>query len=158
VIAAAKLRLGVLSRLLVATRSEQRAGFFVHLLIIGQLLDPVSTRADLAAAPQPAVRRQPVPTLHEGYRRYQGVCGHCHGPDGMGSSFAPSRIDPLPIRDRFIAAVLEGVAGPRGVMRGFAGDPNVEPYLEAIYAYLADRAAGRLGRGRPECGPVSTGC
>jgi hypothetical protein len=76
----------------------------------------------------------------------------------MGSSFAPSRIDPLPIRDRFIAAVLEGVAGPRGVMRGFAGDPNVEPYLEAIYAYLADRAAGRLGRGRPECGPVSTGC
>jgi hypothetical protein len=39
-------------------------------------------------------------------------------------------------------------------MRGFAGDPNVEPYLEAIYAYLADRAAGRLGRGRPDRRPI----
>jgi mono/diheme cytochrome c family protein len=158
VIAAAKFRYSRRPGLLVAIGGGQRAGFFVRLLIIGQLLAPVSTRADPTAAPQSAVRGQTVPALHEGYRRYQGVCGHCHGPDGMGSSFAPSLIDPLPARDRFIAAVLEGVAGPRGVMRGFAGDPNVEPYLEAIYAYLADRAAGRLGRGRPECGPVSTGC
>jgi mono/diheme cytochrome c family protein len=78
-----------------------------------------------------------VSAVHEGYRRYQGVCGHCHGPDGAGSSFAPSLVDPLPGHDRFVAVVVRGVASPRGVMRGFAGDPNVEPYLEAIYAYLA---------------------
>jgi mono/diheme cytochrome c family protein len=87
--------------------------------------------------------------LREGYRRYQGVCGHCHGPDGLGSSFAPGLIASLPSRGRFAAAVLGGASGPRGVMRGFSGDPNVEPYLDAIYAYLAARASGRLGRGRP---------
>ena len=88
-------------------------------------------------------------SVREGYRRYQGVCGHCHGPDGAGSSFAPALIGPLPSRERFAAAVLEGASGPGGVMRGFAGDPNVEPYLDTIYAYLAERASGRLGRGRP---------
>jgi mono/diheme cytochrome c family protein len=94
-----------------------------------------------------------VSPVHEGWRRYQGVCGHCHGPDGAGSSFAPSLVDPLPPRDRFDVAVLRGVSGTRGVMRGFAGDPNVEPYLDAIYAYLEARASGRLGRGRPDGGP-----
>ena len=68
--------------------------------------------------------------------------GHSHG-----------RLAPLPPRERFDAAVLNGVAGTRGVMRGFAGDPNVEPYLDAIYAYLEARASGRLGRGRPEAEP-----
>ena len=126
------------------------AGLSAGLLIVGRLLGPAA--AEPTAAPQPATRDRTVSPVHEGYRRYQGVCGHCHGPDGAGSSFAPSLIDPLPTRDRFTAAVLEGVASPRGVMRGFAGDPNVEPYLDAIYAYLAERAAGHLGRGRPDDG------
>ena len=95
-----------------------------------------------ALAPDPA-------TVQEGYRRYHGVCGHCHGPDGLGSSFAPSLIYPLPGHDRYTAVTLAGAAGARSVMRGYAGDPNVEPYLDAIYAYLALRASGRLGRGRP---------
>ena len=110
----------------------------------------------LLAAP-PAVA-EPVPagpgspdrsTLREGYRRYQGVCGHCHGPDGVGSTFAESLIAPVPARERFLAAVRDGVSTSRGEMRGFAEDPNVAPYLDAIYAYLVERAAGRLGRGRP---------
>ncbi len=45
---------------------------------------------------------------------------------------------------------MKGAASPRGVKRGFADDPNVEPYLEAIYAHLTARASGRLGRGRPD--------
>lgn len=93
----------------------------------------------------------------EGYRRYQGVCSHCHGPDGSGSSFAMGLIDPLPDRARFRQAVLEGASSPSGMMRGFAGDPNVEPYLDAIYAYLAERASGRLGRGRPRPGDEASG-
>ena len=101
--------------------------------------------------PNPAWAADPPDraVLREGWRRYQGVCGHCHGPDGAGSSFAPGLIAPLADRERFATVTLEGVAGLRGVMRGFAGDPNVAPYLDAIYAYLAERAAGRLGRGRP---------
>jgi hypothetical protein len=35
------------------------------------------------------------------------------------------------------------------VMKGFAGDPNVTPYVDDIYAYLQARADGALGRGRP---------
>lgn len=87
--------------------------------------------------------------MQEGYRRYQAVCGHCHGPDGVGSSFAPGLIDPLPSHDDFSTAVLDGVRGQKGTMRGFADDPNVAPYLDDIYAYLAARATGELGRGRP---------
>ena len=34
-------------------------------------------------------------------------------------------------------------------MKGFAGDPNVAPYIDDIYAYLQARADGALGRGRP---------
>ena len=34
-------------------------------------------------------------------------------------------------------------------MKGFAGNPNVEPHIGDIYAYLQARAEGRLGRGRP---------
>ena len=112
------------------------------LLLAATLPAQNPARAGQAARPDPA-------TLREGWRRYQGVCGHCHGPDGAGSSFAPGLIAPLAERARFAAVTLDGIAGPRGVMRGFAGDPNVEPHLDAIYAYLAERASGRLGRGRP---------
>ena len=112
-----------------------------------------ATVCALAALLPVLVASAAVSPVREGWRRYQGVCGHCHGPDGAGSSFAPSLVDPLPSRDRFDAAVLQGVSGARGVMRGFAGDPNVEPYLDAIYAYLEARASGRLGRGRPEAEP-----
>jgi mono/diheme cytochrome c family protein len=89
-------------------------------------------------------------SMREDYRRYHGVCSHCHGPDGLGGSFAPSLIDPLPSRERFASVVREGISGRNGVMRAYADDPNVEPYLDAIYNYLVERASARLGRGRPE--------
>jgi mono/diheme cytochrome c family protein len=86
---------------------------------------------------------------YNGYRRYNAVCIHCHGPDGIGSSFAPSLIAaPLDL-PAFRHAVLAGVANGNSVMKGFAGDGNVEPYIEDIYAYLQARADGVLGRGRP---------
>jgi mono/diheme cytochrome c family protein len=126
----------------------RRAGLLAGLLLLA-LMSPSPHRPAWAGSAAPP--RDPA-SVREGYRRYQGVCGHCHGPDGSGSSFAPGLITPLASRERFAAAVLEGASGPRGVMRGFAGDPNVEPYLDAIYAYLAGRASGRLGRGRPGAG------
>jgi mono/diheme cytochrome c family protein len=116
------------------------------LLLLAFLFPPLHCPAWAGSA---VLSHDPAASVREGYRRYQGVCGHCHGPDGLGSSFASGLIAPLPDRGRFAAAVLGGASGPRGVMRGFAGDPNVEPYLDAIYAYLTERASGRLGRGRP---------
>ena len=30
---------------------------------------------------------------YNGFRRYNAACNHCHGPDGAGSTFAPSLVD-----------------------------------------------------------------
>ena len=88
-----------------------------------------------------------------GYRRYNSACNHCHGPDGVGSTFAPSLIDePLPFA-RFQEIVQNGSATGTSVMRGFADDPNLAPYVRDIYAYLAARADGTIGRGRPTLRP-----
>ncbi len=84
-----------------------------------------------------------------GFRRYHAGCNHCHGPDGMGSAFAPSLVDRLPQIEDFRRIVRNGAGTGNSVMKGFAGDPNVEPYAGDIYAYLRARADGRLGRGRP---------
>jgi hypothetical protein len=35
-------------------------------------------------------------------------------------------------------------------MKGFAGDPNMYPYVDDIYAYLQARSDGAVGRGRPQ--------
>ncbi len=86
---------------------------------------------------------------YNGYRRYNSICIHCHGPDGIGGSFAPSLIAaPLDL-PAFRQVVLAGRKNGNSVMKGFAGDGNVEPYIEDIYAYLQARADGVLGRGRP---------
>src|SRR5215475_1203089 len=33
---------------------------------------------------------------YNGYRRYHSACNHCHGADGLGSTFGPELIDHLP--------------------------------------------------------------
>jgi mono/diheme cytochrome c family protein len=89
------------------------------------------------------------PQTYNGYRRYHAVCNHCHGPDGMGSSFGPSLVDHLPEIETFRRIVHDGQSSGAAVMKGFSGDPNVAPYVNDIYAYLQARADGVLGRGRP---------
>ena len=84
-----------------------------------------------------------------GYRRYHASCNHCHGPDGIGSSFGPGLIEAPLDAAGFRDAVLNGRASGSSVMKGFGGDPNVAPYVDDIYAYLRARTDGRLGRGRP---------
>jgi mono/diheme cytochrome c family protein len=86
---------------------------------------------------------------YNGFRRYNAGCNHCHGPDGIGSTFAPSLVDGLPEVEAFRRIVREGKISGTSVMKGFGGDPNVAPYVDDIYAYLQARADGALGRGRP---------
>ena len=86
---------------------------------------------------------------YNGFRRYHASCNHCHGPDGMGSTFAPPLVDELTDIDSFRRIVLDGRRTGASVMKGFAGDPNIAPYMDDIYAYLQARADGALGRGRP---------
>ncbi len=87
--------------------------------------------------------------LINGYRRYNASCSHCHGPDGVGSTFAPSLIERKFDVGTFRQVVLHGKASGASVMKGFAKDPNIAPYVDDIYAYLSARAEGAIGRGRP---------
>ena len=84
---------------------------------------------------------------YNGYRRFHAGCNHCHGQDGLGSTFGPSLVERLPDHDAFRRIVRDGTGG--GKMKGFADDPNVAPYIDDIYAYLQARADGALDRGRP---------
>jgi mono/diheme cytochrome c family protein len=86
---------------------------------------------------------------YEGFRRYHAGCNHCHGQDGLGSTFGPSLIDQLPGLEAFRRIVLDGTRDGLAVMKGFATDPNVAPYVDDIYVYLQARADGALNRGRP---------
>jgi mono/diheme cytochrome c family protein len=85
---------------------------------------------------------------YNGFRRFHAGCNHCHGQDGLGSTFGPSLVERLPDLEAFRRIVRDGTGG--GKMKGFAGDPNVAPYIDDIFAYLQARADGALDRGRPE--------
>lgn len=93
---------------------------------------------------------------YNGYRRYHASCHVCHGPDGLGSSYAPSLVESLKVIDegQFNEVVINGrqnlAAGQEKVMPAFAAAPDVTDYLTDIYAYLKARSDGAVGRGRPE--------
>lgn len=86
---------------------------------------------------------------YNGFRRYHASCNHCHGPDGIGSTFGPSLVDRLSDIEEFRRVVREGQSTGTSVMKGFADDSNIAPYIDDIYAYLQARTDGALRRGRP---------
>jgi mono/diheme cytochrome c family protein len=86
---------------------------------------------------------------YNGFRRYHASCNHCHGSDGLGSTFGPSLVERLPDIAEFRLIVRYGKATGESVMQGFADDPNIAPYVDDIYSYLQGRADGAIGRGRP---------
>ena len=86
---------------------------------------------------------------YNGFKRYHAGCNHCHGQDGMGSTFGPSLVDGLPDIETFRRIVRNGISNGVSVMKGFADDSNVAPFVDDIYAYLQARAERRLDRGRP---------
>jgi len=86
---------------------------------------------------------------YDGFRRYHAGCNHCHGPDGLGTTFGPSLVEGLPDIEAFRRIVLDGIFKGASAMKGYARDPNVAPHVDEIYAYLQARADGALGRGRP---------
>ena len=90
-----------------------------------------------------------------GWRRYTESCLRCHGPDGAGSSYAPSLVDSVKTmtQDEFNDVVVNGRtnvnAASENVMPPFGEVEDVVTYLDDIWAYLKARADGVLGRGRP---------
>jgi methanol metabolism-related c-type cytochrome len=91
-----------------------------------------------------------------GFIRYGANCLACHGPDGLGSTYAPSLVNAFQHLD--YGSFLETVAGGKKnvsasqqlVMPSLGTDKNVMCYIDGIYVYLRARSDGALGRGRPE--------
>ena len=93
--------------------------------------------------------------VYSGYRRYHSDCHVCHGPDGMGSSFAPALANSMKTLtyDQFLEVVTNGrknvnVASDK-VMPAFGENANVMCFIDDLYAYLKARADDKLPRGRP---------
>ncbi|QQP90829.1 c-type cytochrome [Skermanella sp. TT6] len=93
---------------------------------------------------------------YNGFRRYHSSCHVCHGPDGLGGSFAPALVESVKRLDydQFAEIIANGKqeAGASGqrVMPSFGTDQNVMLYVADIYGYLKARADGKIDRGRPE--------
>jgi methanol metabolism-related c-type cytochrome len=92
---------------------------------------------------------------YSGFVRYSSECLRCHGPDGLGSSYAPSLVDALKTisYSDFLGIVASGkrdvTAAQDLVMPALGTDKNVMCYIDNIYVYLRARANDALGRGRP---------
>ena len=92
---------------------------------------------------------------YSGFRRYHSECMVCHGPDGLGSSFAPALATSLKTMDyySFKNTVMNGRenvgSATQSIMPAFAANPNVMCYLDDIYVYLKGRADNAIERARP---------
>jgi methanol metabolism-related c-type cytochrome len=90
-----------------------------------------------------------------GYRRYHSDCHVCHGPDGLGSSFAPALADSLKTMNytEFLDLVANGRkdvnTAKENVMPAFGMNKNVMCYINDIYIYLRARSTDAVPRGRP---------
>ena len=89
---------------------------------------------------------------YNGFRRYHADCHVCHGPAGLGSSYAPALLKSVKSMEwfDFVDAIVRGREGlDTRVMPSFAANPNVLLYVPDIYAYLRARADGVIGTSRP---------
>ena len=92
---------------------------------------------------------------YSGYRRYHAECHVCHGPDGMGSTYAPALKDSLKhlSYEEFIGILAGGKqdvsSSDQKVMPAFGDNKNVMCYADDLYVYLKARASGAMPRVRP---------
>ena len=90
-----------------------------------------------------------------GFVRYTANCMQCHGPDGVGSTYAPALIDSLKTLNygEVLTTIVNGkqqVSNSSNLVMPTLGEnKNVMCYVDAIYIYLRGRSTGAIGRGRP---------
>ncbi len=86
-----------------------------------------------------------------GYRRYSAECHVCHGPDGEGSTYAPSLKASVLKLDyyQFQEIAASGKQSGSLVMPAFGTNKNAWCYIDDIYVYLIARGTDAVPRGRP---------
>lgn len=94
---------------------------------------------------------------YRGFQRYHSECHVCHGPEGVGSTYAPALTESLKTMsyEDFVAVVASGrivhqPGGGESVMPALGDNKNVMCYLDGIYTYLKGRSDGLIARGRPK--------
>ena len=91
-----------------------------------------------------------------GFTRYSSECLRCHGPDGMGYSYAQALMESmkrLGYTDFYsvVASGKQDVSSSQNlVMPANGQNKNVMCFIDAIYIYLRARADDAVGRGRPQ--------
>lgn len=87
---------------------------------------------------------------YEGFKRYHSECHVCHGPNALGSTFAPALAESLKTMtyDQFKETVSSGRVAAGGVMPAFAPNPNVMCYVDDLYTYIKARSDGALKSGQ----------
>ncbi len=132
-----------------------RAALLLAACVISALISPGASVAADQAKPYVVQDGKVDQHVYNGYRRYGESCLRCHGPDGAGSSYAPSLVNSLKSMNeqQFDEVVVNGKQdvnqASNKVMPAFGTVEDVVLYLNDIYAYLKARSDGVVGRGRP---------
>ena len=91
---------------------------------------------------------------YRGWRSYHADCHVCHGPDGLGSTYAPALKDSVGYMsyEEFSNVIINGRNEEQGAQKGnvmpaFGENPNVVGQVENLYRYLRMRHDGKLRRG-----------
>lgn len=93
---------------------------------------------------------------YSGFRRYHSECHVCHGPDGLGSSFAPGLAESMKSMayEDFLEVVVNGRENvgttAQNKMPAFGLNKNVMCFIDDLYVYLKARADDAVARGRPK--------
>jgi hypothetical protein len=112
--------------------------------------ETVPYRVECARAPAAACHADLATYI--GWRVFQAQCATCHAADARGSTFAPDltlRMNAMTQR-QFFAALDQGYLGPQSTMPPRGRDPNVAPYYDELWSYLAARRDGALPPGAVE--------
>jgi methanol metabolism-related c-type cytochrome len=135
----------------------------VGIAVAETVVDPAAVKSEngkyLDKEGNPTFKVAPDGTVdwytYSGFRRYHSECHVCHGPDGMGSTYAPALKDSLKTMSYadFLGVVATGrqniSSSQENVMPAFGDNKNVVCYLDDIYVYLRARANDAVPRGRP---------
>ena len=92
---------------------------------------------------------------YKGWRAYHAECHVCHGPDAMGSTYAPSLMVSVTqglSYDDFFNVIMIGRGEDEGAQKGnvmpaYGANTNVAPHVEDIFRYVKARADGKIRRG-----------
>ena len=132
------------------------------------------------AAPYRVVDGKVDESTFLGWRAYHSTCHGCHGVDATGTSVAPDLVvavgsmtarefstkvltryrivigfdeiagdDQTALRAAIMEQVMRRESGEL-IMPAWGDNPNIQPHVLDLYAYLRARADGALGPGRPE--------